>query len=331
VYLGDSINLIHDIASNSIDLILSDIPYGIGVDDWDVLHTNTNHAFLGTSPAQEKAGAIFKKRGKPLNGWSEADRLIPKQYYEWVNTWVNEWLRVLKPGASAFVFAGRRLAHRCICAFEDTGFTYRDMLAWDKGKAAHRAQRVSVVFERRANTSDAEKWTGWKIGNLRPLFEPILWFTKPYKIGGTIADNILQYNVGAFNEKILSNYEQEPNNIFAINAQKSDCGLHPTQKPLRLMELLIDLTTLENQIVLDPFCGSGTTLVAAKKLNRKFIGIEKEKNYFLIANVRLSETDTMNALFEDDEKTQTEMSRRIAGIQRKGSPKKQTVKEAHSK
>jgi hypothetical protein len=75
---------------------------------------------------------------------------------------------------------------------EYTGFTYKDMIGWEKERAAHRAQRISVVFEKRNDSSSAKKWTGWKIGNLRPLFEPILWFTKPYKIGGTIADNVLQ-------------------------------------------------------------------------------------------------------------------------------------------
>jgi site-specific DNA-methyltransferase (adenine-specific) len=118
IYKGDSIELIKNIDDNSIDLIVSDIPYGIGVEDWDVLHNNTNNAYLGTSPAQEKAGAIFKKRGKPLNGWSEADRLIPKQYYDWVKTWVSDWFRIIKPGANVFVFAGRRLSHRCICAMD---------------------------------------------------------------------------------------------------------------------------------------------------------------------------------------------------------------------
>ena len=288
IYKGDSIELIKNIDDNSIDLIASDIPYGIGVDDWDVLHNNTNNAYLGTSPAQEKAGAIFKKRGKPLNGWSEADRLIPKQYYDWVKTWAGEWFRIIKPGANVFVFAGRRLSHRCICAFEDTGFTYKDMIGWEKERAAHRAQRISIVFEKRQDIFSAKKWIGWKIGNLRPLFEPVLWFTKPYKIGGTIADNVLQYGLGAFNEIILKKYGQEPDNIFHIQSQQSDIGLHPTQKPLKLMELLVELTTIEEQIVCDPFCGSGTTLVAALRLNRKYIGFEKEEEYYNIALERIN-------------------------------------------
>ncbi len=128
VMIGDSSEMIKGIPSASVHLILSDIPYGISADEWDVLHDNTNSALLGTSPAQEKAGAIFRKRGKPINGWSEADREISKQYYEWCLTWASEWLRVLKPGGTAFIFAGRRYAHRCICALEDVGFSFKDML-----------------------------------------------------------------------------------------------------------------------------------------------------------------------------------------------------------
>jgi site-specific DNA-methyltransferase (adenine-specific) len=98
VLAGDSIKLIESLPDESVHLILSDIPYGIGAENWDVLHTNTNSAYLGASPAQARAGAVFKKRGKPINGWSEADRAIPREYYEWCLTWAPEWLRVLKPG-----------------------------------------------------------------------------------------------------------------------------------------------------------------------------------------------------------------------------------------
>lgn len=126
---GDSVSLVSQFPSDSVHLILSDIPYGIGAEDWDVLHDNTNSAYLGSSPAQEKAGAVFKKRGKPINGWSEADRAIPRQYYEWCASWTGEWLRILKPGGSAIIFAGRRLSHRCSAAMEDAGFSFKDMLA----------------------------------------------------------------------------------------------------------------------------------------------------------------------------------------------------------
>lgn len=173
VICGDSISEIKNIADNSVHLIHSDIPYGISYDDWDVLHRNTYSALLGSSPAQAKSTA-FKSREKPLNGWSAVDKNISLEYYQWCMQWASDWYRVLKSGGSCFVFAGRRYAHRCICALEDAGFIFKDMLAWQKESAAHRAQNVSVVFERRGDFGNCEKWQGWKLGNLRPLFEPIM-------------------------------------------------------------------------------------------------------------------------------------------------------------
>lgn len=285
VELGDSIELIKTLEDESVHLILSDIPYGINFDDWDVIHSNTNSALLGTSPAQKKSN-VFKSRGKPLNGWSEADKNISKEYYEWCLRWSPDWFRVLKPGASCFIFAGRRMAHRCICAMEDSGFIFKDMISWEKDAAAYRAQRVSCVFDRRNDDENSKKWEGWKIGNLRPLFEPILWFMKPYPIGGTLTDNILKFEVGGYNEKALKESEtlnsglEICSNILKVKTESTDRGLHPTQKAVSLMETLIKLVTKENQIVLDPFCGCGTTLVAAKNLNRKYIGFEINKKYY---------------------------------------------------
>tara|TARA_R110000737_G_scaffold234779_1_gene247671 strand:+ start:329 stop:1006 length:678 start_codon:yes stop_codon:yes gene_type:complete len=65
---------------------------------------------------------------------------------------------------------------------------------------------------------------------------------------------------------------------------------HPTQKPVDLMEFYVRNSTKENEIVLDPFMGSGTTGVAAKQTNRNFIGIEQDEKYFNIANERINGT-----------------------------------------
>lgn len=289
---GDSIIELNNIESASVHAIISDIPYGIGYDDWDILHNNTNSAYGGASSNQLKLGALFKRRGKPLNGWSEADKKIPLEYQEWCKKWVDNWYRVLKPGASCFIFAGRRFAHRCIVAMEDAGFTFKDMLSWEKTKAPQRAQRVSAVFERREDYENAKKWEGWRLANLKPLFEPILWFQKPYILGGTITDNILEYGVGAWNEKALKKdtlFEDNTglSNILRVEYDKNDTGLHETQKPLKLIEILIELVTLEGQVILDPFVGSGTVCVAAKKLNRQYLGIEINPEYVRIANERL--------------------------------------------
>ncbi len=78
------------------------------------------------------------------------------------------------------------------------------------------------------------------------------------------------------------NYER-PKFVASI-----ETGFHPTQKNLSLMEWLIKIHTNENQTILDPFMGSGTTGVACKNLNRNFIGIEKDDNYFKIATDRIN-------------------------------------------
>jgi site-specific DNA-methyltransferase (adenine-specific) len=288
IILGDCVEILPSLPAESIDLIASDIPYGIAADHWDVLHENTNSALLGSSPAQRNAGAIFKSRGKPINGWSEADRQIPLQYQQWVESWAAQWFRVLKPGASAFIFAGRRFSHRCICAMEDVGFSLKDMLAWERPRAAHRAQRLSEVYRRRGDSASAKSWEGWKLGNLRPTFEPVLWFAKPYTIGGTLADNMLQHGVGAYNDEAYRRYNDKSENIIRVGSAPGEGGLHPTQKPVRLMQALIELASQPGQIVLDPFAGSGTTAVAAGLLNRRYIAIEKDADFAQKARERLS-------------------------------------------
>ncbi len=288
VVVADGIAGVREIAESSIHLILSDIPYGIGADEWDVLHNNTNSALLGTSPAQVKAGAVFRRRGKPLNGWSEADRQIPVEYQRWCDSFAGEWLRVLKPGGSALVFAGRRLSHRCVVAFEDAGFTFKDSLAWLRESAPHRAQRLSVVFQRRGDEASATKWEGWRVGNLRPTFEPVLWFVKPYTIGTTIADNVLAHGIGAFNEQAFVKYEQVPDNVLRSGFGKGEGGRHVAQKPVKLLRALIELTTVPGQTVLDPFSGSGSTLVAAKSCGRRYLGFEVDPDAVQVAKERLS-------------------------------------------
>jgi len=78
--------------------------------------------------------------------------------------------------------------------------------------------------------------------------------------------------------------------IFASDKQKTklDGTIHPTQKPLALLEMLVKSYTNEGDLILDNTMGSGTTNLACVKLNRKSIGIEKEKIYFDIAVKRIN-------------------------------------------
>jgi len=64
--------------------------------------------------------------------------------------------------------------------------------------------------------------------------------------------------------------------------------IHPTEKPIDLMKVLIENSSKENEMVLDPFLGVGTTAIASKETNRKYIGIELDEHYYNIANERLT-------------------------------------------
>ena len=90
--------------------------------------------------------------------------------------------------------------------------------------------------------------------------------------------------------KRTNDYEElrYPSSIQYFNNRDKDRGMHPTQKPVALMEYLIKTYTNEKETVLDFTMGSGTTGVACKNLNRKFIGIEKDETYFKIAQDRIA-------------------------------------------
>ncbi len=80
-----------------------------------------------------------------------------------------------------------------------------------------------------------------------------------------------------------------PKNLIYFKTEHKN-RLHPTQKPIALMEYLIKTYTNENDLILDNTMGSGSTMVACKNLNRNGIGIEKEEKYFKIAQERINST-----------------------------------------
>lgn len=352
---GDTISLLTNIPSNSVHLCLSDIPYGINLDGWDVLHNNTNSALLGSSPAQENKSA-FKRRGKPINGWNNDDRSSNDEYSEWVYSWAISLYDVMKEGAPVLIFGARRTIHSAIAALEDAGFLLKDILSWEKSNAHHRSQDIFKVLIKRGKsytltvesmnflnqyadgieidkinslvetefngykelkefivenlgskfyakyeyelleiclTDDVLKdevlmWKGWKLGNFAPYWEPIAWLFKPYKNVKTLTDCVLTNQVGAVNINELKIDGKEPKNIFKFDFSPDEEKFHEAQKPLELMEYIIKGFTQEGHTILDPFVGSGTTAVAAKKLKRNFIAFEMNEEYVDISNERLN-------------------------------------------
>lgn len=106
---------------------------------------------------------------------------------------------------------------------------------------------------------------------------------KPYKCTqGRHSSNYGDYKQGHITE---SNGERYPIDVIKFGRE---CGLHPTQKPVALLEYLIKTYTNEGDVVLDNCMGSGSTGVACVNTNRNFIGIELDENYFNIAKERIN-------------------------------------------
>jgi len=117
--------------------ILCDPPYGLEFmgKKWDSFSDSTNSALGGQSPRNKIPGTPFKRRGKPISGWCEKDRLMAKKnYYEFSLNWALAIYEHLLPGAYLLVFGGTRTFHRLACALEDAGFDIRDtVFCWSYG------------------------------------------------------------------------------------------------------------------------------------------------------------------------------------------------------
>lgn len=131
-----------------------------------------------------------------------------------------------------------------------------------------------------------------------PIYNPQKWESKPMntvRFGGASAAGNSTENYGKqrrIEKTELNSIERYPISYLkmnTVNGQAADKTSHPTQKPVALLEYLIKTYTNEGDTILDPTMGSGSTGVACRNMNRKFIGIEKEQKYFDIASRRITE------------------------------------------
>lgn len=124
----------------------------------------------------------------------------------------------------------------------------------------------------------------------QPTYNPQFWFSTPYDRGLTKHSNNTMECYGKTNDVVVKSedgrrYPLNVININKLNGHKKN--FHPTQKPTDLLEYLIKTYTNEGELVLDFTMGSGSTGVACMNINRKFIGIELDENYFNIAKRRI--------------------------------------------
>lgn len=267
---------IKKLADNSVDCIITDPPYfidGMG-DDWndDKLKKKSNKAgVIGGLPVGMKFDV---EQGKKLQMFMEP--------------LCKEFIRVLKPGGFCVIFSQARLYHRMAIAAENANFEIRDMLGW-KYDGQAKAFSLNHFIEKDKTMSEDEKialindMEGWKTPQLKPQIEPMVLAQKPKE--GTFLDNWKKYNVGLVNTKETLD-GMFPGNIMEVSKRvrvKEREGKieHMTVKPVLLISHLIKLFSQENQVIMDPFMGSGSHCLAALQTNRKFIGFEIEKNILI--------------------------------------------------
>lgn len=124
-------------------------------------------------------------------------------------------------------------------------------------------------------------------GKARIKYNPQMLVGEPYKrTGVAIKTNNHKYGLKQVTTENMGT--RHPSSIlnFAQKWRRQD-QIHPTQKPIELLEWLIKSYSEPDDVILDNCFGSGSCLIAAKNLNRRFIGIEKEEKYFNIAKEKL--------------------------------------------
>jgi DNA modification methylase len=275
LFTGDSKVILSDIPDNAIDSCITDPPYGMGMEEWD-------HSV----PTKEI--------------WQEV-------------------YRTLKPGAFCLSFCSPQLYHRMVCAVEDAGFVIKDQIMWmittkmpskNRLKQAHEPVVVAQKPFRGSINANFEKWgvgkidtantrvpwdgkppTGWvKGGHQRRAFGKDGKTTGSQKEFGKENAN----PAGRYPSNIIGEVLPEHQKYFyaprVTRKERGDYNDHPTPKPISLMSYLVKIYCPERGLVLDPFCGSGSTGIGALLENRKFVGIDQEEKYIEISKRRIEES-----------------------------------------
>lgn len=284
---GDALVALHQIPDASIHAVVTDPPYAIdkgqaGATGKELMRS----AMLGMQSQNWHESATHSR------GYADND---PATFQQWCSTWLDECLRVLKPGGHLIAFGGTRTWHRLATATEVAGFEIRDCLVWLYASGVPKGLNVEAAFDAVGDREAAQRWKGWGT-TLKPGYEPMILARKPLE--GTVTHNLDAHSTGALNlgacrlslpeaggpsskwpanvhvdeatARRLSTTAPTPaESAFFVSKPSSNERTrvngteHPTVKPLHLMRHLVRLVTPEGGTVLDPFAGSGTTLEAS--------------------------------------------------------------------
>lgn len=198
----------------------------------------------------------------------------------WPDGWPAEMRRLLKPTGSMWVFGSLRMFMDRRDEF--TGWRMAQDIVWEKhnGSSFHtdrfrRVHEQAVQFYR-----DDAPWGGVYKGNV----------TTPDATARTVRRKTRPtQHMGHIKDSAYATEDGGPRIMRSVIAVRSEHGraVHPTQKPLGIVEPLILNACPDGGLVLDPFLGSGTTAIAAQRLGRSCIGIEAEPAYAALARTRI--------------------------------------------
>ncbi|HET7152507.1 MAG TPA: site-specific DNA-methyltransferase [Candidatus Kapabacteria bacterium] len=207
---------------------------------------------------------------------SEFKRMANLEYAMWIDSWLHMLVHTLKPTASIY-FCGDWRSSSAIHLVLENYFIVRSRITWEreKGRGARSNWKNSSEDIWYCTMSDKYKFDLDAVKLKRRVLAP-------YRDeNGKPKD----WHDSGFRLTHPSNFWADITVPFWSMPENTE---HPTQKPEKLLAKIILASTNKNNVVLDPFLGSGTTSVVAKKLGRRFVGIEQDETYCCLAEKRLA-------------------------------------------
>lgn len=200
-----------------------------------------------------------------------------EDYETWLDSWLADCARLLKKTASVYICGDWRSA----AAIQRVGmryFTLRNRITWEREKGRGARANWKNAAEDIWFFTASDEYT-FNLENVK-IKRRVL---APYVENGAPKDWEKSEN-GNYRFTHPSNLWTDLTVPFWSMPENTE---HPTQKPEKLLAKIILASTEENHLILDPFAGSGTTAVVAKKLNRSYVGIERDEKYCLLTEKRL--------------------------------------------
>jgi site-specific DNA-methyltransferase (adenine-specific) len=199
-------------------------------------------------------------------------------YESWTDSWLSKLVKILKPNASIYFCCDWKTSIPAYNVLKKY-FIIRNRITWEREKGRGAKENWKNSYEDIWYCTVSEKFTfNTEAVKLKRLVRA------PYKTEDGNPKDWKSENGKNFRVTHPSNLWTDITIPFWSMPENTD---HPTQKPEKLLAKIIIASTNENDFVFDPFLGSGTTTVTAKKLNRKFCGVEVDETFTSLALKRL--------------------------------------------